>query len=50
MNYYCCDCNQKMPQDWVLANFLEDEIIQGVVPCYSCYKRNEQLNKGKGED
>ena len=38
MIYYCCDCGDELPTDWVLGHFEEDEVVQGVVPCRKCYK------------
>ena len=50
MSYYCCDCGDELPEDWVLGYFEEDEVVQGVVPCRKCYKHDEQLNQGKYDE
>jgi len=45
MIYYCCDCGDELPTDWVLGHFEEDEVVQGVVPCRKCYAERGMMNK-----
>ena len=53
--YYCCDCGDELPEDWVVKYFVDlydgrlDELASSI-QCKKCHKYDEQLNLGGDEE
>ena len=49
MAYYCNECLARIP-DSQIADYHIEAYGEEVVICRKCYKKNEQLNKGKYDE
>ena len=49
MAFYCKECLHRLPEN-LIAEIYVGAFGEETITCRDCYKKDEQLNKGKGED